>query len=186
MNLSRLGANIADFGIGFRNAVISNHTLGLGRELPLSRTEDYGMLAGDAASIVMGVGEVVGGTGLFALGSATTVTTLGIATPVSVPLAGLGLGIAVEGAVTTGVAAVNLFGNHGRVYYKVGENIGLGRFTQRLKRGTYRDPKTRETIVPDRARNSGEGGHGGSWWKLLNKKGKRIGTISQEGIYLRE
>lgn len=28
--------------------------------------------------------------------------------------------------------------------------------------------------------------HGGSYWKLLDKHGNRIGTLSKDGIYLRK
>ena len=43
--------------------------------------------------------------------------------------------------------------------------------------------KTGWKISPDRA---GQRGHGGSAWKLLNKQGKRIGTITNDGILVRD
>ena len=59
----------------------------------------------------------------------------------------------------------------------------MKRFNQRLKGGDYIDPKTGWKILPDKARDRE---HGGSYWKLYNKKGVRIGTFSKEGKYLRE
>ncbi|HEP1802792.1 TPA: hypothetical protein VB840_000206 [Streptococcus suis] len=44
-------------------------------------------------------------------------------------------------------------------------------------RGTY--------LIRDYGVNSGSGGHGGSYWKLYNRNGQRIGTYSRYGYYLR-
>lgn len=44
-------------------------------------------------------------------------------------------------------------------------------------RGTY--------LIRDYGVNSGVGGHGGSYWKLYNRNGQRIGTYSRYGYYLR-
>ena len=70
--------------------------------------------------------------------------------------------------------------------FEVGENIDLQRFTERLKGGMFKEVKTGQSITPDRARNSGTGIHGGSYWKLLDKFGKRIGTVSEDGRFLRK
>ncbi|HFI2446557.1 TPA: hypothetical protein ACGO8L_000455 [Streptococcus suis] len=44
-------------------------------------------------------------------------------------------------------------------------------------RGTY--------LIRDYGVNSGADGHGGSYWKLYNRSGQRIGTYSRYGYYLR-
>jgi hypothetical protein len=63
--------------------------------------------------------------------------------------------------------------------------IDISKFTQRQKGGDLIDPKTGYKLSPERARNSGTGGHGGSYWKLIDHKGNRVGTISQDGKFLR-
>jgi hypothetical protein len=70
--------------------------------------------------------------------------------------------------------------------FQKNDNIGLERFTKRLKRGGLQDPKTKEVIMPELARNSGAKGHGGSYWKLFDSKGNRLGTISKDGRWLRK
>ena len=70
--------------------------------------------------------------------------------------------------------------------FKKGDNISLDRFSKKLKNGSLEDPKSKQRLVPDCARASGVGPHGGSYWKLLDRRGKRIGTISQDGRWLRE
>lgn len=70
--------------------------------------------------------------------------------------------------------------------YCEGENIGLERFSEKKKHnGRWRltDPKTGEWLDPD---NSPGNPHGGSHWKLRDRKGKRIGTITCDGKFLRE
>jgi hypothetical protein len=41
------------------------------------------------------------------------------------------------------------------------------------------------TLIRDRGVNSGNGTHGGSYWKLFNRNGTRIGTYDMYGNYLR-
>ena len=43
-------------------------------------------------------------------------------------------------------------------------------------------PKTKWRISPDRGNNP----HGGSTWKLIDSKNKRVGTISEDGLFLRD
>ncbi|MBX3458277.1 MAG: hypothetical protein KF820_08005, partial [Candidatus Paracaedibacteraceae bacterium] len=69
--------------------------------------------------------------------------------------------------------------------FEKGDDISLGRFNKKGKNGILEDPSTGQKLQPDRARNSGAGGHGGSYWKLFDKKGARIGTISKDGKWLR-
>lgn len=70
---------------------------------------------------------------------------------------------------------------------KTGDKIDLSRFTNRVnQRGAkaeYVDPKTKWRIAPDRA---GERSHGGSAWKLIDSKGRRVGTITKDGKFLRD
>ena len=49
-------------------------------------------------------------------------------------------------------------------------------------RADYIDPNTQWKISPDR----GNSPHAGSAWKLINAKGRRVGTISKDGIFLRD
>ena len=70
--------------------------------------------------------------------------------------------------------------------FNKGDNIGLLRFTKKDKNGRLTDPKTRQYLEREMARNSGNGGHGGSYWKLYNRKGERMGTISKDGRWLRK
>ena len=66
----------------------------------------------------------------------------------------------------------------------------MGRFTEskKLDNGSYglEDPKTGEYVEKDKGVNSGSGSHGGSYWKLKDRFGNRVGTISKEGKWLRE
>ncbi|MCD8861066.1 SAR2788 family putative toxin [Mammaliicoccus sciuri] len=61
--------------------------------------------------------------------------------------------------------------------------VDIGKFTQKVKgkNPTWKDPKTKWTI----SKNKGEP-HGGSYWKLLNNKGKRIASLTKEGKILRK
>lgn len=70
--------------------------------------------------------------------------------------------------------------------FEKNDDVGLKRFTKRLKDNVLEDPKTKQRLVPDHARNSGGSGHGGSYWKLLDRGGHRIGTISKDGRWLRD
>ena len=49
-------------------------------------------------------------------------------------------------------------------------------------RADYIDPNTQWKISPDR----GNSPHAGSAWKLINSKGRRVGTISKDRIFLRD
>ncbi|WP_327037482.1 hypothetical protein U0021_09020 [Moraxella canis] len=68
----------------------------------------------------------------------------------------------------------------------VGDRINLASFTKRSSnsgaRADYIDPNTQWKISPDR----GNSPHGGSAWKLIDSKGRRVGTISKDGIFLRD
>jgi hypothetical protein len=68
--------------------------------------------------------------------------------------------------------------------YEKNDFIGIERFTKREKGGGLTDPKSGQYLSPER----GNQPHGGSYWKLKSKKGakNRIGTISQDGRFLRE
>lgn len=69
--------------------------------------------------------------------------------------------------------------------YEPGLQLDLDRFSERkLRPGNttiLRDPKTKEYLERDDAPQ----GHGGSHWKLKDKKGKRKATVSEEGKILR-
>lgn len=61
--------------------------------------------------------------------------------------------------------------------------VDIGKFTQKVKGNNpvWRDPKTKWTI----SKNTGKG-HGGSYWKLINNKGKRKATLTKDGKILRK
>jgi hypothetical protein len=63
--------------------------------------------------------------------------------------------------------------------------VDLSKFTQRMNGGKLKDPKTGYFLSKDKAVNSGTGTHGGSYWKLENSIEKRVGTLSQDGKFLR-
>ncbi|WP_409996201.1 hemagglutinin repeat-containing protein [Rhizobium leguminosarum] len=66
-----------------------------------------------------------------------------------------------------------------------GDRIDLDRFSRKIKvngETRFEDPKSGYQIVKDRA---GGNSHGGSAWKLIDRTGNRIGTLSSKGIYLR-
>ncbi|MCP3658950.1 MAG: hypothetical protein GY830_00965, partial [Bacteroidetes bacterium] len=58
--------------------------------------------------------------------------------------------------------------------------VDLSKFTQKLEKGIWENPKTGYTISRDKAN------HGGSLWKLNNKDGNRIGSITSTGTYVRK
>ena len=68
-----------------------------------------------------------------------------------------------------------------------GDQIDLSKFTDRQKisggKANYVDPKTGWILSPDRA---GANSHGGSAWKLIDKKGNRIATLDKNGNVLRK
>ncbi|KAB0571054.1 hypothetical protein [Brucella pituitosa] len=67
-----------------------------------------------------------------------------------------------------------------------GDRVNLNQFEQRVKvdgEVRYQDPKSGYQIVKDRA---GSNSHGGSAWKLLDRTGKRIGTLNSNGTFLRK
>ncbi len=68
---------------------------------------------------------------------------------------------------------------------QVGDKIDISKFSKAklndkkvLKSGNY-------YIVKDR-RAGTLNAHGGSYWKLLDSKGKRIGTLTEDGRFLRK
>ena len=63
------------------------------------------------------------------------------------------------------------------------KGVNIGKFTQKVKGNnpTWRDPKTKWTI----SKNRGEP-HGGSYWKLINNKGKRKASLTKDGKILRK
>ena len=61
--------------------------------------------------------------------------------------------------------------------------VNLGKFKTRLPKGQgYKGPKGWR-ILRD---NAGNNGHGGSFWKLVNKAGTRIATLARDGRILRK
>lgn len=69
--------------------------------------------------------------------------------------------------------------------YEKGDDIGIGRFTEKGKNRKLTDPKSGQYLEPDRARNSGEGTHGPSYWKLRGRDEKLIGTVSEDGRFIK-
>ena len=71
--------------------------------------------------------------------------------------------------------------------YEPGTKISFDRFSERVKRrgqnAILKDPKTGEYLERDVA---GGRGHGGSRWKLKDKKGNRKATVGDDGKILRK
>jgi len=67
--------------------------------------------------------------------------------------------------------------------FKPGDHMDMSRFSNRVKQlndsSKRVDPKNGEYIVKDTA------GHGGSYWKLCNKSGKRVASFTKEGKFLK-
>lgn len=63
------------------------------------------------------------------------------------------------------------------------KGVSIGKFIQKIKgkNPTWRYPKIKWTI----SKNKGQS-YGGSYWKLINNKGKRIASLTKEGKILRE
>ena len=89
------------------------------------------------------------------------------------------------GGKAGGRLAIKLDGGKSSNFDK-GDDIGLERFAIKSKGGRLVDKKTGQYLEADRARNSGVGGHGGSYWKLYDKRGNKIGTIDKDGRWLRK
>lgn len=72
--------------------------------------------------------------------------------------------------------------------FQKGDKIDLDRFTQRMKEGNWKDPKTGEILSPNRNPT----GHGGSAWKLfknekaIEKGEERLATFAADGTFLRK
>ncbi|AVR95244.1 NBR1-Ig-like domain-containing protein [Pseudoduganella armeniaca] len=67
-----------------------------------------------------------------------------------------------------------------------GDKVDLDRFGKRVKvegETRFEDPKSGYQISKDRA---GGNSHGGSAWKLLDRAGERVGTLSSDGTFLRK
>lgn len=68
--------------------------------------------------------------------------------------------------------------------------INLSAYTNRFgtaasgRSGKYNGPRG-TYVIRDWSVNSGVGSHGGSYWKLYNRSGQRIGTYDKYGNYLR-
>ena len=71
----------------------------------------------------------------------------------------------------------------GHTKIKVGTHIDISEFSEGKKGRLIH--KSGYYLERDRARNSGAGGHGGSEYKLKNKKGDKLYTVSKEGKILR-
>jgi hypothetical protein len=100
--------DVNNFAGGFSNAVVTNHTLGIGRQDFDDAAFQNGQFAGDVVSVLMGAAEAVAGTTIATGGAVVTVGSLGTLSVVGVPAVGVGSAIAVEGAATTGVALGNV------------------------------------------------------------------------------
>lgn len=61
------------------------------------------------------------------------------------------------------------------------QSVNLSKFTIKTA-GRLKDPKSGWMIVRDRGNNP----HGGSFYKLLNKAGKRIATLDKNGKIIRD
>ncbi|MCR8980965.1 hypothetical protein [Brevibacillus laterosporus] len=62
-------------------------------------------------------------------------------------------------------------------------SVDLDKFTDKVKgeRGTYTDQKTGWTIEKTRGTGGDKIGHKGDVWKLNDRKGERIASLTKEG-----
>jgi len=114
------GRDVWDFLMGFVHSVTSNLSVGAIRQSTngmVSNANHYnaGRTSGDVVSVGMGISEMVAGGGTAAGGAVATVGTVGTASPVSVPAAAAGVGVAIHGAAVTGKAAASLMSQDGRI-----------------------------------------------------------------------
>ncbi|WP_369899800.1 hypothetical protein [Bacillus manliponensis] len=66
---------------------------------------------------------------------------------------------------------------------KVGSrHINLKKFTTKFEKTKWKDPDSKWMIERDKGNNP----HGGSYWKLLDHKGKRKATLDKNGKVLRD
>lgn len=88
------------------------------------------------------------------------------------------------------LGAGKIFSQNTSYSYEAGENIDMSRFSEkkiRKNRSTIlRDPKSGEYLELDRGRHTGAGPHGGSEYKLRDKRGQRIGSVTKDGKFLRD
>lgn len=63
------------------------------------------------------------------------------------------------------------------------DGVILSKFTTRISGQERKDPKSKWTISRDVGKDNA---HGGSYWKLMDNKGKRIATLDKNGKVLRE
>jgi len=114
------GRDVWDFILGFVHSVTSNLSVGAIRQSTngiVSNANHYnaGRTTGDVVSVGMGISEMVAGGGTAAGGAVATVGTVGTASPVSVPTAAAGVGVAIHGAAVTGKATASLMTKDGRI-----------------------------------------------------------------------
>ncbi|MBT1688991.1 hypothetical protein [Dawidia soli] len=106
-----IGISVRDawsFANGFRNAVVTNHVLGVGRENIDDEAFQQGQFAGDLATVAMAAAETYGGVILTEAGIGGTIASGGTLSVVTAPAAALGVAITVEGTTTAGVALGNV------------------------------------------------------------------------------
>ncbi|WP_197260990.1 hypothetical protein [Brevibacillus laterosporus] len=62
-------------------------------------------------------------------------------------------------------------------------SVDLDKFTDKVKgrKGTYKDQKTGWTIEKTRGTGGDKNGHKGDVWKLNDRKGERIASLTKEG-----
>jgi RHS repeat-associated protein len=138
----------------------------------------FGRLAGNINSIIQGASEDIGAVG-------GEILTVGIATPVAVPLAIHGTAVAVAGSVGTAreiSGLVNYFSKRGTHNSGKGDPIPKG-FKETKEFGTSHGQKIYkkgEKYISRDVGMKGGGSHNGGVWKLFKKVGnklKRIGTL---------
>jgi hypothetical protein len=155
---------------------------------------DRGRMLGHGIALVQGAAEIVGGVAATAIGGTVEVATIGVATPVAVPVAVAGVAVAGHGTFVgtraAGLLKADMQGASGgggskpppRIMpgpvYKTGKE---GRTAAQAK-GWKEVPGMRshgQDVFTDGKRyfTRDADGHIGGAWKELNRRGDRVATL---------
>jgi hypothetical protein len=111
INLPPILANLLpspEFTAAAQNAVLSNSTPFVERNEPQSQDEANGAKAGDWISVIIGLGEIAGGSSAAEGGTLILFGSGGVGAPIAVPAIGVGIAAVETGVFTISSAVMNL------------------------------------------------------------------------------